>query len=130
MNILEQPEFADLLSRRRTVAAGEIIFLEGQPADAVYVILQGEVQVTLTDTSGRQVVINRIRSGEMFGELELLEANQPRTASVMSNQGCELLVIDKAAVDKIMGEANPFLRYMISHLCRIIRGWTALARRT
>ncbi len=130
MNILERPEFADLISRRRSVAPGEIVFLEGQPADAGYVILRGEVQVTLTDTGGQQVVINRIRAGEMFGELELLEANQPRTASVMSNGGCDLLVIDRAVVDKLMNEANPFLRYMIGHLCNIIRGWTALARRT
>ena len=130
MNISERPEFADLLSRRRTVAPGDVIFLEGQPADAGYVVLQGEAQVTLTDASGKQVVINRIRAGEIFGELGLLEANQPRTASVVSSQGCELLVIDKAVVEKLMDEANPFLRYMISHLCSIIRGWTALARRT
>ena len=82
MSLLERPEFADLLSHRRSVGAGEVIFLEGQEADAVFVILQGEVQATLTDTSGNQVVINRMHPGEIFGELELLGIDSKRTATV------------------------------------------------
>ncbi len=129
MSVLERPEFADLLSRRRIVAPGEVVFLEGQEADAVYVILQGEVQAALTDSSGKQVVINRMHPGEIFGELELLGPHTKRTATILSQDGCELLMIDRAVVDKRMAEADPFLRYMMGHLCGIIKGWTDLARR-
>lgn len=130
MSLLERPEFADLLSRRRVVMPGEVIFLEGQEADAVYVILSGEVQAALTDSSGKQVVINRMHPGEIFGEMELLGSDSKRTATVLSQNGCELIVIDKAVVDKRLATADPFLRYMMGHLCGIIKVWIDLARRT
>ena len=130
MSLLERPEFADLLSPHRVVAPGEVIFLEGQEADAVYVILSGEVQAALTDSTGKQVVINRMHPGEIFGELELLGPDSKRTATVLSEAGCELIVIDKAAVDRRLATADPFLRYMMGHLCGIIKVWTDLARRT
>ena len=129
MTAFERPEFADLLSHRRVIAPGGIVFLEGQEADAVYVILKGEVQATLTDAAGKQVVINRMSAGEIFGELELLGADSKRTATIVSEQGCDLLVVDRAVVEKRLGDADPFLRYMMRHLCGIIKGWTDRARK-
>ncbi len=130
MSILERAEFADLLSHRRVVAPEEVIFLEGQEAGAVYVILSGEVQITLTDSSGKQVVINRMQAGETFGELEALGNDRRCTATVLSHGGCELIEISKAVVDRRLAAADPFLRYMMAHLCDMVRHWTNLARRT
>ncbi len=130
MSILDSGDFADLLSLRRIVEPGEVIFLEGQEAHAVYVILSGEVQITLTDSSGKQVVINQMRAGETFGELEMLGNNKRCTATVLSHGGCELIEISKAAIDKRLAAADPFLRYMMAHLCEMVRHWTDLARRT
>ncbi len=128
MSDIDRPEFAEFRSRARIVEPGEVIFLEGSEADAVYVILKGEVEAVLTDAQGNQVVINRMHAGEIFGELELLGAQTRRTATIISTNGCDLLVVDKAAIDKQLGEAHPFLRYMIQHLCGIIKGWTDRAR--
>lgn len=129
MSILAHPEFAELLSNRRTVSPGEVIILEGQDGEAVFVILKGEAQAVLTDSSGKQVVINRMHAGDIFGELELLGRDRKCTATVLSEQGCELLVIDKAVVDKRLTAADPFLRFMMEHLCGIIKVWTDLARK-
>lgn len=129
MSILDRPEFADLLSHRRVVQPDEVIFLEGQEAGAVYVILSGEVQITLTDSSGKQLVINRMRPGETFGELEMLGNDRRCTATVLSHGGCELIEISKAAVDKRLAAADPFLRYMMAHLCDMVRHWTGIARK-
>ena len=128
--MFDSSKFADLLSRRRVVGPGEVIFLEGQEADAVFVVLSGEVQVTLTDSSGKQIIINRMHPGKIFGELELLGSGSKRTATTLSRDGCELLVVDKAVVDKQLAAADPFLRYMMEHLCGIIKGWTDLAKKT
>ena len=114
----------------RVVAPEEVIFLEGQEAGAVYVILSGEVQITLTDSSGKQVVINRMQAGETFGELEALGNDRRCTATVLSHGGCELIEISKAVVDRRLAAADPFLRYMMAHLCDMVRHWTNLARRT
>ena len=129
MSVLNKPEFAALSSRRRTIPPGEFVFVEGQHGDAVFVVLSGEAEVTLTDFAGKQVVIRRLKPGEIFGELELLGPDSRRTGSVSSEGGCELIVIDRADVEKYLEETPPFLRYMIAHLCGIIKGWTDQARR-
>ena len=130
MSILERPEFADLLKKRRTVAAGDVIMLEGQEGDAVFIVIKGEVQAVLTDASGKQIIINRMHPGEIFGEVEVMGRDRRCTATVLSEGGCELLVIDRAVVDKRLAAADPFLRYMMEHLCGIIRTWNDLARKT
>ncbi len=52
------PPVASLV--RRTIAPGEVIFLEGQPADTAYVILKGEAQVVTHGAGGEEMVINRM----------------------------------------------------------------------
>src|SRR4051812_10440311 len=96
MNESHDAEIAKLMSNRRSVPAGEVIFLEGQPADCAYIVLQGEVQIAVADAKGNIVVINRMHAGELFGELALLQDDGKRTATTMSKDGCELLTIDKS----------------------------------
>ena len=102
--------------KRRIVAAGEIIFLEGQQADTAYVILKGEVEVTAQGDADNRVV-GRLKPGEIFGEMALLRADGRRTASTVSREGCELLVVDRKFFDESMGKADPLLRYVIELLC-------------
>lgn len=130
MDELQRPEFADLLSRRRTVAPGDVILLEGHEPNALYVVLKGEVQIVLTDSQNKQVVINRLRAGELMGEVELLGSHKNCTATALSRDGCELLVLDKGRVEARIAAADPFVRFMMGHLCEIIKGWTDLARKT
>lgn len=101
---------------RRIVGPGEIIFLEGQKADTAYVILKGEVQVTAHgDATDR--VVGRLKAGEIFGEIALLRPDGKRTATTMSNEGCELLEVDRKFFDESMSKADPLLRYVIDLLC-------------
>ncbi|MBL8630355.1 MAG: cyclic nucleotide-binding domain-containing protein [Rhodospirillaceae bacterium] len=114
--------------KQREVSAGEIIFLEGQPANEAYVILRGEVQVLVRGSNGDEVVINRMKAGEMFGEIALLTPNTIRTATTSSAEGCTLVVIDKSVFDKHVANADGLLRFIIDHLCRRIAALTERAR--
>jgi CRP/FNR family cyclic AMP-dependent transcriptional regulator len=126
--ISEIPDLEKLMSNRRHVEPGEIIFLEGQDGDCAYVVLKGEVQVSVNEADGQLVVINRIHAGEMFGEIALLQEGCKRTATALSKDGCELLVIDKGVFDSRLNEADSFLRYVIGHLCRLVLLWTDRVR--
>jgi CRP-like cAMP-binding protein len=121
-------DVAALTSRRRTVAPGEVIFLEGQEGDCAYVILRGEVQVTVTEGGGRTRVINRMRAGDMFGEIALVQEDCKRTATAVAADGCELVVIDKAVFATRLSDADPLLRFVIERLCRLVLMWTDRAR--
>lgn len=70
------------------VAPGRAIVREGEAADAMYVILAGEVTVTVGDEHVRDM-----GAGTFFGELGLLE-RIPRTATVTAHTEVELLRID------------------------------------
>ena len=73
MHGLPPAELEKLMTNRRNVAPREVIFLEGQIGDVAYVVLKGEVQVTVNESDGKQLVINRINAGEILGEIALLQ---------------------------------------------------------
>lgn len=72
-----------------TVDAGEVIFREGDHGDCLYVILDGEVDITVHN---RQVW--RLKTGEVFGEMALVEA-RPRSATAVAHSTCRLLAINE-----------------------------------
>ena len=84
---------------RRTVAAQERIFTQGDRGDALYVILEGAVRVHLTGADGLEVELSTLDAGEVFGSLALLE-DQPRSASVTAIAPSSLLVLERRRVPR------------------------------
>jgi MFS family permease len=76
-----------------TVAPGTAVIREGELADALYVILDGEVAVTARGESGIDRFIRRMGANTYFGEIGLLE-DVPRTATVTAVGDCRLLRIE------------------------------------
>jgi bacteriocin-type transport-associated protein len=64
---------------RRSLASGSVLIEEGRPIDVLYVLLDGELSVTLKALDGREIA--RLRSGEILGELSFLDSRPP-SASV------------------------------------------------
>lgn len=71
-----------LKERKKELSAGEIVFSEGDPGDAMYVVIKGLVQVYRDAPSGR-VVLAKFESGEFFGEMSLM-ANTTRSATAIA----------------------------------------------
>lgn len=55
------------------VAKGEVLFIEGEPGDRMYVIVDGKVKLGQTSTDGRESLLGVLGPGEMFGELSLFD---------------------------------------------------------
>jgi CRP-like cAMP-binding protein len=100
------------------IAAGSTIFVEGQQADCAYVILRGEVQAIAQTPNGAKIALRRMGTGEMFGEIGLLKEDGKRTATIISEEGCDLLVLPREIFDERLGQADPLLKFIIDHLCR------------
>lgn len=60
---------------------GEYVFLRGEPADSMFVILEGKAAATLTNAEGHDYTIATLQKGNFFGELGLL-AGEPRSAHI------------------------------------------------
>jgi CRP-like cAMP-binding protein len=69
--------------------ADEVIIREGDPADAFYVLLTGEVAVSAKGEGQRSRRLRVMGPGTYFGEIGLL-AQMPRTATVRALQNCTL----------------------------------------
>lgn len=73
---------------------GELVFAQGDLADRLYIIQEGEVEVVRT-TDGKEVLLARLGPGDYFGEIALLMAEGRRTASVRAATRVELLTLGK-----------------------------------
>lgn len=83
------------------IPAGQTVFAEGDPGDALFVIRRGQVEVFLTDDTGTHVVLETNGPGDFFGEVGLL-APGPRAASAVVTQDLEALRVDRAALAQFL----------------------------
>jgi len=82
--------------RARDVRKGEAVIKEGQSSDGLYVVLSGEVEVTV---KGKPVA--KLREGDVFGEMSLL-TRTPATATVTSARHTSLLRLPREDFDRLI----------------------------
>lgn len=75
--------------RSREVRPGEVLIAEGQPADGLFVLMSGKVEVTKSSGDG-QTVVGSIREGEPFGEYSLLSGATASATCRMATRGMVL----------------------------------------
>jgi CRP/FNR family transcriptional regulator, cyclic AMP receptor protein len=117
---LTDPE-ADLIleiSEESRVAQGETLFKEGDPGDALYVILEGEVRVTKGSKNGQQQELARIGSGGVLGEMSLISGDGRRSASVTASAPTRLLKIPTAGFSRLIQGSNVAALKMVHHLAQ------------
>jgi CRP-like cAMP-binding protein len=73
-------------ARRRELARGEVVFREGDPADAVHLVLSGHLAVSVSTSDGERATLNVVGPGSHVGELALLTRDAPaeRSATVVA----------------------------------------------
>jgi hypothetical protein len=80
---------------------GDAIIREGQPGGSLYMLTSGRVRAFKKDVaSGKQNPLGDLKEGAFFGEMSIL-TGQPRMASVVALARCELLELDRPALDGI-----------------------------
>lgn len=86
--------------RERTVQAGEVIVREGLPADGLYVVLEGSVDVTRSTEAG-DVLVGQLREGDLFGEMSCMRKTGA-TATVTVKRGGSLLRLQRSDFDALV----------------------------
>ena len=121
-----EPEKLDELitfSRLQRFAAKDVVFLKGDPGDSLYAIVSGRIGITTTSEGGKEIFLNILSPGEVFGEIALLDGKE-RTAGARALDPAELLRIDQADFLPFL-ERNPKLSIRLMRvLCERIR-WTS-----
>jgi uncharacterized membrane protein len=89
----ERAELAAAIDVRR-LDGGDTLFKVGEPGESLYVVQSGEIELFIRDTAGQRIPLAIVGSGEVFGELALLDRS-PRTATAVALTGTELLELDR-----------------------------------
>lgn len=77
------------LGRSRALPGGDYLFLQGDPADGLYCVLQGSVLIGSSSAVGKNSVLARLAPGQWFGEVALFD-HGPRTHHAHTDGSCLL----------------------------------------
>jgi CRP/FNR family transcriptional regulator, cyclic AMP receptor protein len=94
---------------------GQIIFSQGEPADAVFYIQKGRVKLTVVSEQGKEAVVAILSKGDFFGE-GCLAGQALRMASATAMMECEIMRLAKAAVIRVIHNEPSFSEMFMSHL--------------
>lgn len=98
--------------RFKEVEPGEALFFQADESEAAFVVKSGKVSIVLNSPDGREMVINRMHRGDLFGELGLL-TKKPRSTSAIAHSKCELLMMPREVfLDVLEHEPHLALRML------------------
>ena len=98
-----------------------IIFSQGDPADAVFYIQQGQVKVTVVSEQGKEAVVAIQGPDEFCGE-GCLAGQQRRMTTAMAMSECEIMRLEKGVIVRILHDEPAFSEMFVARLlARTIR---------
>jgi CRP/FNR family cyclic AMP-dependent transcriptional regulator len=93
----------------------QIVYRQGDPADAVFYIESGKVKKTVVSEQGKEAVVAVLGAGDFFGEGSLAgESLRLATVSVLTK--CTIARISKADITRVIHEEPAFAELFIAHL--------------
>ena len=76
------------------VPEGHTLFQTGDPGDSLFIVRVGQIELFIKDTAGQKIVLTTAETGDMFGELAMLDSGS-RTATALALRDSEVLVLDR-----------------------------------
>jgi len=107
----EIAKYADQLP----VKAGRVLAKEGDLGYEFVFILEGKARV---EKNGK--VINRLNSGDFFGEISLIDRG-PRTATVVTETEMTLLIVNSKSFDHLLDTVTGLQKKILISLCQYLR---------
>lgn len=106
------------IARGATVEAGDVVFEEGEPGDAFYIVHDGAIEILKDGVDGTRKLAVR-RDGEGFGEMALIDES-PRSATARAVAASRLIVVDRESFRQLLKEDHLASR-MLEALSRALR---------
>jgi CRP/FNR family cyclic AMP-dependent transcriptional regulator len=116
----EQLRMLTTVVTRKSAPRSTTIMAGGDPTDSLYIVLSGRLKVMMSDAEGKEVILSILGPGEFFGEMGLID-DEPRSATVVTIEPCELLSIAKRDFKKCMAENFEMSQAVMRGLVRRLR---------
>ena len=111
----------------RSFAKGEILFLDGEPCDGVYVVKSGWVRVYKSSPGGREQVLLIARPGDSFNDVPVFDGG-PNPASASALKPSAVYIIPKETVLSLVADSPAALAIIkllstrLRHLTMVVEG--------
>ena len=109
------------------VPAGRTLFQAGDPGDSLFIIKSGQIELFIKDTAGQKIVLTTAESGDMFGELAMLDSG-PRTATALALTDSEVLILDRGDLILLFQRKPEAALHMLAALSGLTRKADELLR--
>lgn len=107
-------------SRVERYPAGEEIYPKGSPGQSMMAVLRGTAKMSSVSPEGKEIVLNIISAGDIFGEIALLDGEE-RSADAVAMTDCELLVLNRRDFMPFLENHADICLILIRILCRRLR---------
>lgn len=101
--------------------AGEAIFREGDPGNALFIVLEGKVAIT-HGVDGIEKPLATLAPGAYFGELALID-DQPRFATARADEDSVLLILYKSHFDQLSEGHKALAIHVMGNLLKALAGY-------
>jgi CRP-like cAMP-binding protein len=105
------PEALEAIARSlriRHFRRGEVLFHEGDPGDALFIVASGAVKVVVPSEEGEEAILATLKRGDFLGELALLDG-APRSASAIALEATDALTLPRDQF-RALADAEPAIR--------------------
>ena len=99
------------LVKQRKFKNGELIYLEGEVGQNIYIIESGLVKLYRSNEAGNQYILRLLKEGDFFGELVLFKEEE-LSSSAEAVGDCTICMLPKDALEKLI-KSSPELSYKL-----------------
>lgn len=92
----------NIIVQLKDYSAGDIIAIEGNSCDVVGVILEGNIEIHKSFSSGKLVTINHFQMGNIFGEALVFSGSHTYPATIISSDSSKVMFIARNDIVKLM----------------------------
>jgi CRP-like cAMP-binding protein len=104
----------------RRVPRGTVIFNKGDDGSSMMAVLVGRVRISAVSADGKEVTLNVIGPGEIFGEIALLDG-KPRSADATAQEDTVLMVVERKQFLPFLLKNGPLVERLLAVLCDRLR---------
>lgn len=103
---------------------GAVIFQKGDPGSSMMAVIRGRVKICTVSHDGRELLLNIIDQGGIFGEIAILDG-RPRTADAVALEETDLLVLERGDFLPFLAGNPEALSRLLAALCQKLRQTSA-----
>lgn len=111
--------------QERSFAAGEILFLEGEPCQGLYIVESGRIRVFKSSPEGREQVLLIARRGDTFNDVPVFDGG-PNPASALALEPSRVSIVPKETLLSLVADCPAALAIIrefavrLRHLTRLV----------